>query len=115
MLHASLALLFTAAVIGAYLATRHLRGSPPPIVYAIPHGLIGLSGFILLVTDLILYERTLSKVLGAILLALGALVGLVMLFGHKHGRAIPGLMIVVHASFGVTALLLLTFAAGFWG
>ena len=95
------------AVFGLYTAVQHFRGRTPPRgIVAAGHGLIAVSGVILLLLGAreVDMPRPLGWALG--LFGLAALGGLYLAVHHMDQKRLPNGVIVVHALVAVVAFLI---------
>jgi hypothetical protein len=116
MLLLSFSLLLLAALLGGVLAALHLgAGRMRPLrwpVWAL-HGLLGLSGFGVLLLGLRGPPRGVAMGVGgfgrvaAILLALALLAGAEILFERLRHRRLPVLMVGLHATIAIGAVVVL--------
>ena len=116
MLLLSFSLLLLAALLGGVLAALHLRaGRMRPLrrpVWAL-HGLLGLSGFEVLLLGLRGPPRGVAMGVGgfgrvaAILLALALLAGAEILFERLRHHRLPVLMVGLHATIAIGAVVVL--------
>lgn len=95
-----------AAVGGLYLATRHLKGSPPPIAVALIHGAVAATGLVLLVLY-VLQAGDNQALIALVLFLLAALGGFVLFAKHLKGSALSKGLIAGHATLAVIGFLLL--------
>ncbi|MEJ0018184.1 MAG: hypothetical protein WDN25_16795 [Acetobacteraceae bacterium] len=112
MLSASLWLLLAAGLYGSLLGALHLRagGTRPASWRALPHGIIGLAGFVVLLLALRGPPR--GQAMGvaafgeiaAVLFAIALALGLVLPFLRRRGL---GLAIAVHASVAIGGIVIL--------
>jgi len=116
MLDLSFALLLMAALIGLALATLHLQaGRMRPLRWPVwgAHGLLGGAGFIVLLFCLGGPPRGAAMGLAgfgraaALLLGLTLLAGLEMLFERLRYRRMPILVVGLHATLGIGAVIIL--------
>ncbi|HUN43040.1 MAG TPA: hypothetical protein VMU81_22335 [Acetobacteraceae bacterium] len=116
MLLLSFALLLLTALLGTVLATLHLQaGRMRPLRWPVwgLHGLLGLAGFILLLLSLGGPPRGAAMGLAnfglfsAVLLAVALLAGLEMLFERLRYHRLPILVVGLHATLAIGAVIIL--------
>lgn len=101
-------LLFALAAIGGlYLAARHLRGNPPPIPFALVHGLIAAVGLILVLLTVLGAEGSTGRLPLALgFLVVAALGGFVLFTMHLRNRPLPAPLIGIHALVALVGFVL---------
>ena len=107
MLFAALACFAMAAAGGATLAFLYFSRGKTPIPIALLHGLLAVSGVILLVIGMGQGHsgRIFAAALALFLIA--ALGGLVMFAAHMHKRPLPVPLLIAHAVFALSGFLAL--------
>jgi hypothetical protein len=113
MLSLAFGLLLIAAVLGSVLAAMHLRGrSTPRLWLGVVHALLGGTGFVALLFALRGPPRGAAMGvaefgrIGAVLLALALMVGLVVFVLRVRRRA-SGLVMGIHASIAISGIVVL--------
>ena len=107
MFNTAVILIALGAVVGLYMAVQHFRGRTPPRgMVAVTHGLLAVSGVIVL----LLAARE-SGLRGAgpwalWLFGIAALGGLYLAVQHMDQKRLPNGVIVVHALIAVVAFLI---------
>jgi hypothetical protein len=116
MLLLSLSLLVAVAVLGSVLGAVHLRaggGAPPGWLPGALHGLLGTAAFVTLLLALRGPPRGEAMGVGAfgriaaVLAATALLAGLAILVVRLRSRRVPGLLIGIHATIGVSGVVVL--------
>ena len=107
MFNLAVLLIALGAVVGLYMAVQHFRGRTPPRgIVAATHGLLAVSGVIVL---LIAARETGLRGAGPWalwLFGIAALGGLYLATQHMDQKPLPGSVIVVHALVAVVAFLI---------
>jgi glucose uptake protein GlcU len=107
MFNLAVLLIALGAVVGLYMAVQHFRGRTPPRgIVAATHGLLAVSGVIIL---LIAARETGLRGAGAWalwLFGVAALGGLYLATQHMDQKRLPNGVIVVHALVAVVAFLI---------
>ncbi len=104
-------LIAVAAIVGLYMAIRHFKGrSPPPIAAAVLHGLLAVTGVVLLLLGVmqIGFGTVHSWALGLFVVA--ALGGLYLVSFHIRGKPLPSPVVVIHGMVAAIAFLILVTA-----
>jgi hypothetical protein len=107
MFNYAVLLIALGALVGVYMAVQHFRGRTPPRgMVAAAHGLLAVSGVILLLTAA--RESGLREIgLWALyLFALAALGGLYLAAQHMDRKHLSSPVIVIHALVAVAAFLM---------
>ena len=116
MLTVPLSLLCAAALLGLGLATLHLAGSPlvrRVALLAYGHGLLGAAGLLALLPALAGPPRGVALgagqfgIAGAVLLGLALLLATVLLAARLRRRALPSLVIGLHATLAIGGVIVL--------
>jgi hypothetical protein len=115
MLLLAFALLLATALLGAVLATLHLRTErrPPGPIYGALHGLIGIAGFIALLLALRGPPRGVAMGVGdfgrvaAALLAVALILAIPVVLMRLRHRRVPGVVIGAHATIAVSGVVIL--------
>lgn len=112
MLLAATVILILAAVGGAWLALRTLRGHRPPAAAGALHGMTALAGLVLLIAHDLRLPQDRPLNIAAVLLLLTATGGLLLLGFRLARQPPPGFVLGLHAGFAAVALAFLF--AGWW-
>jgi hypothetical protein len=107
MIHYAVLLIALGAAVGLYMATQHFRGRTPPRgIVAATHGLLAVSGVIVLLVAA--RESGLREVgLWALcLFGVAALGGLYLATQHMDQKRLSSPVIVIHALVAVVAFLM---------
>lgn len=108
MLTYALLILASAALGGFVLASGVLRGKLAPWVISVAHGLLGLSGVVVLVL-VVLQGAAPARVTAALALVVAAaLGGLYLASMHLRGQLAPRTIVYVHAAAAILGVLTLT-------
>ncbi len=116
MLALPLSLLCAAALLGLGLATLHLASRPPvrrAALLAYGHGLLGAAGLLALLPALAGPPRGVAQGAGqfglvaAVLLALALLLATVLLAARLRRRALPSLVVGMHATLAIGGVVML--------
>ena len=109
MLVYAVALFAIAALFGAFMLLRILKGVMPPWPAAILHGLFAAVGLLFLLYVTFLYATSLSSavIVAAVLLVIAAFGGLVSVSYHARKRIPPKALAGVHALLAVAGFLTL--------
>ncbi len=111
MITLSIVLFSIGALIGATLASFHLRGNPPPPRVALIHGAFVGTGLILLTIEAV--RGNLVDIgyfaFALTLLMLVAFAGLLLFALHLEGRRLPRALIGIHAFTAVSAYAILVY------
>lgn len=104
MIYAAIGLVAAAALGGAYLLSQVLRDKQPPTAVPYIHGLLAVSGVIVL----IVYSLKNPGPIGSIVVfAMAAIGGLVMLYKNIKGEKFPKWLAVAHGLIAVVGFILL--------
>lgn len=104
-------LIALAAVVGLYMAIGHFRGrTPPPVGAAILHGLLAVSGVVLLLLGVMQTGFGTVHSWALLLFAVAALGGLYLVSFHMRGRPLPSAVVVIHGMVAAIAFLILVTA-----
>lgn len=115
MLQTATVLLILTALGGAAMAARRLVNKVnPPDWLAMAHGFLAAAAFTLLVYTVVQGDAPGSAVAGTMILAVGALGGVVMNLGHHlRGKLIPQWLLHLHILIGIVGTTLVAWGA--WG
>jgi len=97
-------LIAVAAIVGLYMAIQHFKGrSPPPVAAAVLHGLLAVTGVVLLLLGVmqIGFGTVHSWALGLFVVAA---------LGHIRGKPLPSPVVVIHGMVAAIAFLILVTA-----
>ncbi len=101
-----------AAIVGVYMGVLHTGGrTPPPVLAAVLHGVLAVSGAVVLLLGVMqigLGASVHSWALGLFVLA--ALGGLYLVSFHFRRKPLPGGVIVIHGMVAAVAFLILLVA-----
>ncbi len=104
-------LIAVAAVVGLYMAIGHFRGrSPPPTGAALLHGVLAVSGVVLLLIGVLQIGFGTVHTWALVLFAVAALGGLYLVSFHMRRRALPSAVVVIHGMVAAVAFLILVTA-----
>ncbi len=108
MFNYAVLLIAVAAVIGLYMAVGHFKGrTPPKAGVAILHGLVAVSGVILLLLGVWEIGFGTAHTWALVLFGVAALGGLYLVSHHMRQRPLPNGVIVIHGLVAVVAFLVL--------
>ena len=115
MLTASFIVLGIAVLLGSGLAVLHLRegAAAPARPLGALHGLVAIAGLGLLALALRGPPRGVEQgtgsfgMIAAVLIALAALIGILLLAARLRKRRLPGVLIGIHATFAVGGFVVL--------
>jgi glucose uptake protein GlcU len=98
------------AIFGLYMAVQHFKGrTPPKAGVAIMHGLLAVSGVIVLLLGVWEIGFGTAHTWALVLFCVAALGGLYLVSHHMRQRPLPSGVIVIHGLLaGVAFLVLLT-------
>ena len=108
MFNIAVLLIAVGAVVGLYMAVQHFKGrTPPKAGVAILHGLLAVSGVIVLLLGV--WEIGFGTVHAWALLLFGiaALGGLYLVSHHMRQRPLPNAVVVIHGLVAAVAFLVL--------
>lgn len=96
------------AVLGLYMAVQHFKGrTPPKAGVAIMHGLLAVSGVIVLLLGVWEIGFGTAHTWALLLFGVAALGGLYLVSHHMRQRPLPNGVIVIHGLVAVIAFLVL--------
>ncbi len=96
------------AVVGLYMAIQHFKGrTPPKTGIAILHGLLAVSGVIVLLLGIWEIGFGTAHTWALLLFGLAALGGLYLVSHHMRQRPLPNGVIVIHGLVAAVAFLVL--------
>jgi len=96
------------AVVGLYMAIQHFKGrTPPKAGVAILHGLLAVSGVIVLLLGVWEIGFGTAHTWALLLFGLAALGGLYLVSHHMRQRPLPNGLIVIHGLVAAVAFLVL--------
>lgn len=96
------------AVVGLYMAIQHFKGrTPPKAGVAILHGLLAVSGVIVLLLGVWDIGFGTAHTWALLLFGLAALGGLYLVSHHMRQRPLPNGVIVIHGLVAAVAFLVL--------
>jgi len=96
------------AVVGLYMAIQHFKGrTPPKAGVAILHGLLAVSGVIVLLLGVWEIGFGTAHTWALLLFGLAALGGLYLVSHHMRQRPLPNGVIVIHGLVAAVAFLVL--------
>jgi hypothetical protein len=102
--------LAVAAVVGVYMAIQHSKGrSPPPVAAAVLHGLLAVSGVVLVLLG-VMQGASKMHTWALVLFVVAALGGLYLVSHHIRKRPLPGGVIAIHGIVAATGFVLLVLA-----
>lgn len=107
MLNYALLAFAIAAVGGLILAAHVLRGKFAPWALSLLHALLGATGLVLLVAQLLLGAPAQRLLAGFVLLLVAALGGFLLASFHLRRRLPPKAVVLVHAGVAVAGFLTL--------
>ena len=108
MFNVAVLLIAVAAVVGLYMAVNHFKGrTPPKAGVAILHGLLAVSGVIVLLLGVWEIGFGTAHTWALVLFAVAALGGLYLVSHHMRQRPIPNAVIVIHGLVAAVAFLVL--------
>jgi glucose uptake protein GlcU len=97
-----------AAIIGLTMAVGHFRGKTPPKAgLAILHGLLAVTGVILLLLGIQEIGFGTAHTWALVLFVVAALGGLLLVYHHMKQRPLPNAVVVIHGLVAVVAFLVL--------
>jgi hypothetical protein len=100
-----------AAVFGLYMAIQHFRGrTPPPPLAAVLHGLLAVSGAVVLFLGVMQIGFGTVHTWALVLFVVAALGGLFLVSHHIRGKPLPNGVVVIHGMVAVIAFLILLVA-----
>lgn len=111
MLSYALILLGLAAVVGLYLAARHLRDNPPSLSPAVLHGVLAVLGLAVVIWAAMGEGDAGYLPIAICLFVVAALGGLVLFALHAKKKPLPKPLIVVHALAAVAGFVLVLLTA----
>ncbi len=101
-------LIALAAVVGLYMAVQHFKGrTPPKPGVAILHGLLAVSGVIVLLLGVWEIGFGTAHTWALLLFGIAALGGLYLVSHHMRQRPLPSGVIVIHGLVAAIAFLVL--------
>lgn len=92
---------------GGALAVLEHRGHALPLPVSVWHGLLGVAAIVLLVMEAVAHPGNHPVNVAIVIFMLTALGGLLLLAFRASKQRLPLAVVVLHAGFAVTALLLL--------
>jgi glucose uptake protein GlcU len=111
MFNYAVLLIALAAVIGLTMAVQHFRGrTPPKAGLAILHGLLTVSGVIVLLLGVLEVGFGTAHTWALALFAIVALGGVYLVSHHIRKRPLPNAVVVIHGVGAVIAFLVLVTA-----
>ena len=96
-----------AALGGVYLANLHIQGKHVSIGLALVHGVLAVSGVLLLVRGIAVAGASLAINVSLVLFLLAAVGGLTLFFIHTRRKPLPKWLIGVHATVALISFLVL--------
>lgn len=113
MVMAMIVLFAIAATGGIILAALHFGNKALPLWLALLHGLVAVSGVIVLIVALMKLAGTTLLVVGLALFAVAAIGGLTLFLGYYiPKKRLPSPIVILHALFAVAGfVMILAFAA----
>src|SRR5262245_65029419 len=112
MLNLAVVLIAFGALIGLTMAVQHFKGrTPPSPALAVLHGLLVVSGFLVLLVAVMRLGFGGAYAVAVALFALVALGGIYLVSHHLRQRPLPNGVILVHGIGAVVAFLILLTAA----
>jgi glucose uptake protein GlcU len=107
----AVALFTVAALIGLYMATQHFKGrTPPPVWAAVLHGLLAVSGAVVLLLGVMSTGFGTVHSWALVLFVVAALGGLYLVSFHIRRQPLPGAVVVIHGMVAAVAFLILVVA-----
>jgi glucose uptake protein GlcU len=108
MFNYAVLLIALGAVLGLYMAVQHFKGrTPPKAGVAILHGLLAVSGVIVLLLGVWEIGFGTAHTWALLLFGVAALGGLFLVSHHMRQRPLPNGVIVIHGLVAAIALLVL--------
>jgi glucose uptake protein GlcU len=108
MFNYAVLLIALGAVVGLYMAIQHFKGrTPPKAGVAILHGLLAVSGVIVLLLGVWEIGFGTAHTWALLLFGVAALGGLYLVSHHMRQRPLPNGVIVIHGLIAVIAFLIL--------
>jgi glucose uptake protein GlcU len=108
MFTAAVLLIALGAVVGLYMAIQHFKGrTPPKAGVSILHGLLAVSGVIVLLLGVWEIGFGTAHTWALLLFGLAALGGLYLVSHHMRQRPLPNGVIVIHGLVAAVAFLVL--------
>ena len=108
MFNYAVLLIALAAVFGLYMAIQHFKGrTPPKAGVAILHGLLAVSGVVVLLLGVMEIGFGTAHTWALVLFGAAALGGLYLVSHHMRQRPLPNGVIVIHGLVAVIAFLVL--------
>lgn len=108
MFNVAVLLIAAAAIIGIYMAVQHFKGrTPPKAGIAILHGLLAVSGVIVLLLGVWEIGFGTAHTWALLLFGIAALGGLYLVSHHMRQRPLPNSVIVIHGLVAAVAFLVL--------
>ncbi len=108
MFQLSVLLIAVAALFGLYMAVQHFKGrTPPKAGIAILHGLLAVSGVIVLLLGVWEIGFGTAHTWALVLFGVAALGGLYLVSHHMRQRPLPNGVILIHGLVAVIAFLVL--------
>jgi len=112
MLNLAVVLIAFGALIGLTMAVQHFKGrTPPSPALAVLHGLLVVSGFLVLLVAVMKLGFGGAYAVAVVLFAIVALGGIYLVSHHLRQRPLPNGVILVHGIGAVVAFLILLTAA----
>jgi hypothetical protein len=108
MFHLAVILIALGAILGLTMAIQHFKGRTPPAPpLAILHGLLAVSGVIVLLLGVWDLGFGTAHTWALVLFGIAALGGLYLVSHHMRQRPLPNGVIVIHGLVAVIAFLVL--------
>lgn len=108
MFNIAVLLIAVGAVVGLYMAVNHFKGrTPPKAGIAILHGLLAVSGVIVLLLGVWEIGFGTAHTWALLFFGAAALGGLYLVSHHMRQRPLPSAVIVIHGLVAVIAFLVL--------
>jgi len=108
MFNYAVLLIALGAVLGLYMAVQHFKGrTPPKAGVAILHGLLAVSGVIVLLLGVWEIGFGTAHTWALLLFGVAALGGLFLVSHHMRQRSLPNGVIVIHGLVAAIAFLVL--------
>ena len=108
MFNIAVPLIALGAVVGLYMAVQHFKGrTPPKAGVAILHGLLAVSGVIVLLLGVWEIGFGTAHTWALLLFGIAVLGGLYLVSHHMRQRPLPNAVIVIHGLVAVIAFLVL--------